>query len=248
MLFKTKTLEDCSLKSLDGEVGKVSDFYFDDQDWTIRYLVADTGAWLSGRLVLISPYALGEAFKDEHHVSINLTKKQIEDSPPLSSDRPVSRQFEADYSEYYGWPSYWTGSAIWGIYPTVMSDPGPWEGPQPSQEEAGDAHLRSIKEVARYRIQATDGEIGHVEDFIVDDKTWTIRYLVVSTRNWWPGKKVLISPQWIERVSWEQSEVFVNLTQEAIKAAPEYTADSLLERDYETSLHGHYDRSGYWVE
>jgi len=248
MLLKTKTIEQCKLKALDGEFGKVSDFYFDDQHWTIRYLVADTGGWITGKQVLISPYALGEAFKKEHLIGVNLTRKQIEDSPSLDSDKPVSRQFEADYSHYYGWPNYWAGSGIWGIYPTVMSDPGPWVEPDPTLEEARDTHLRSTKEVSRYHLHATDGEIGHVDDFIVDDETWAIRYLVVSTHNWWPGKKVLVSPKWIERVSWEEAEVFVNLTREAIKAAPEYTEESFVERDYEVTLYGHYERNGYWLD
>ncbi|MEP6704398.1 MAG: PRC-barrel domain-containing protein, partial [Acidobacteriota bacterium] len=99
-----------------------------------------------------------------------------------------------------------------------------------------------------HHIQGTDGEIGHVEDFVIDDETWAIRYLVIDTRNWWPGKKVLISTKWIESVSWSDSKVFVSLTKEAIKKSPEYTDESLLTRDYENALHGHYDRSGYWVD
>lgn len=247
MLFKTKTLEGHKLHSLDGEIGKVSDFYFDDQYWTIRYLVADTGGWLPGRQVLISPYALGEVIKKDHRISVNLTKKQIEDSPSLSSDKPVSHQFELAYSGYYGWPSYWGGPTTWGTYPTVVRDPGLWSGLSPSPKEAGDAHLRSINEVTQYHIHATDGEIGHVEDFIVDDETWTIRFLVINTRNWWPGKKVLVSPLWIERVSWGESQVFVNLTREAIKASPEYTEETSITRDYEAGLFGHYRFDDYWT-
>jgi hypothetical protein len=102
--------------------------------------------------------------------------------------------------------------------------------------------------VSGYHIQAADGEIGHVEDFIIDDETWTIRYLRINTLNWWPGKKVLISPLWIQRVSWAESKVFVNLSREAIKKSPEYTEDFLLTRDYETALHQHYSRRGYWLD
>ena len=115
-------------------------------------------------------------------------------------------------------------------------------------EKAWDPHLRSTHDVSGYHIQAADGEIGHVEDFIIDDETWAIRYLIVDTRNWWPGKKVLVSPQWIERVSWSESKVFVNLSRETIKQSPEYTEESLLTRDYETGLHRHYNRQGYWVD
>jgi sporulation protein YlmC with PRC-barrel domain len=111
-----------------------------------------------------------------------------------------------------------------------------------------DAHLRSTNPVSGYHVQASDGEIGNVEDFIIDDDTWAIRYLIINTRNWWPGKKVIVSPHWIERVSWNESKVFVNLTRETIKQSPEYTEESLPSRDYEIGLHKHYNRQGYWVE
>jgi hypothetical protein len=101
---------------------------------------------------------------------------------------------------------------------------------------------------AGHRIQARDGEIGDVEDFVIDDDTWAIRYLIVDTGNWWPGKKVLISTPWIERISWELSTVFINLTREAIKQGPEYTEEALITRDYKTRLHRHYNRQGYWAD
>ncbi|MFT5905955.1 MAG: hypothetical protein ACI9E1_001560 [Cryomorphaceae bacterium] len=247
MLFKTKKLELYKLKSLDGEIGKVADFFFDDQHWTIRYLVANTGAWLTKRKVLISPYALGEAFKEEHLISVDLTKEQIEDSPFLDSDKPVSRQFEADYSHYYGSPYYWGGSGVWGMYSTMFGGKVLSDFEQKKDEKTGDLHLRSVNEVSTYHIHAIDGEIGHVEDFIIDDESWTIRYMVVNTRNWWPGKKVLISPAWIERVSWDESEVYLNLTREAIAVAPEYTDEAQMNRDYEVSLYKHYEFKEYWL-
>ena len=247
MLNKAKTLEGYKLDSLDGEIGKVKEFYFDDHYWAIRYLIADTGNWLTGRQVLISPYALVTVRKEEQHIAIDLTQKQIEGSPSLSTDKPVSRQFEETYYGYYGWPMYWGGSYMWGTYPYIMRDREKWS--KSGQGKKGwDSHLRSSHEVSGYHIQAADGEIGHVEDFIIDDETWAIRYLIIDTRNWWPGKKILISPQWIERVSWSESKVFVNLSTETIKQSPEYTEESLLTRDYETGLHRHYDRQGYWIE
>lgn len=248
MLNKATTLKGYKLDSLDGEFGEVREFYFDDHHWTIRYLVANTGSWLTDRQVLISPYALVAAIKAEEHIAVDLTKKQIEDSPSLNSDKPVSRQFEVAYSGYYGWPTYWGGPAALGAFPTPMRDQSLWGAPVQDQKETGDSHLRSTQEVTGYHIHASDGEIGHVEDFIIDDETWAIRYLIVDTRNWWPGKKVLVSPQWIERVSWTESKVFVNLSREAIKQSPEYTEESLLTRDYETGLHRHYQLEGYWDE
>jgi len=247
MLSKSRTLSGYTLHSLDGEIGRVEQFYFDDAHWTIRYLVADTGHWLRGRQVLISPLALTVVLEDEHTIGVNLTKLQIEDSPALESDKPVSRQFEEAYHGYYGWPMYWSGPYTRGSYPYIMRER------QRSQdcghgEKAWDAHLRSTRDAMDHHIQALDGEIGHVDDFVIDDETWAIRYLVVDTRNWWPGKRVLIAPQWIERVSWNTSKVFVNLSRAAIQGAPEFTDAALPTRDYETKLHHHYKREGYWIE
>jgi hypothetical protein len=197
--------------------------------------------------VLISPYALVDVNNEQQNIAVHLTKKQIEDSPSLNSDMPVSRQFEEAYYGYYGWPTYWAASYMWGSYPSIVRDCEKWRA-SIQGEKAWDPHLRSTQEVSGYHIQAADGEIGHVEDFIFDDETWAIRYLIIDTRNLWSGKKVLVSPQWIERVTWSDSKVFVNLSCEAIKQSPEYTEESLLTRDYETRLHRHYNRQGYWVD
>ncbi|MGD0330975.1 MAG: PRC-barrel domain-containing protein [Nitrososphaeria archaeon] len=246
MMLKVKTLKGYKLDSLDGEIGKVKEFYFDDKHWTIRYLVADSGNWLTGRQVLISPYALGAVNKEEQNIAINLTKKQIEDSPPIDSDKPVSRQVEESYYKYYGWPPYWFGPYMWGNYPSIEHNREKWKEFTQAVKK-WNPHLRSTDAVSGYHIQAYDGEIGHVEDFIIDDETWAIRYLIIDTQNWWPGKEVLVSPKWIKRVSWSESKVFVNLTREDIKQSPEYTEDSLT-RDYEIRLHQHYNRQGYWAE
>jgi hypothetical protein len=247
MLYKAQTLIGYVLKGLDGEIGTVKEFYFDDRHWTIRYLIAETGTWLSDRQVLISPYALIDVMKKEQRVTINLTKKQIEDSPAISNDKPVSQQFEDDYYGYFGWPQYYGGPFMWGAYPILPVALG--KSPEPNNhKETWNPCLRSTKAVSDYYIQATDGEIGHVEDFLIDDEAWAIRYMVVDTKNWWPGKKVLVSPQWIDRISWDESKVFMKLSLETIKKSPEYTDNFLLTRDYETKLHTHYNRQGYWVD
>lgn len=247
MLYRAKTLENYKLKGKDGEIGKAKEFYFDDNYWTIRYLVADTGNWLVGRQVLISPYSLIGISDEEENIVVSLTEKQIEECPLLDSDKPVSRQFEESYFDYFKLPAYWNGRYMWGAWPYIMREEQVrLEGKE--EEKSWDPNLRSTKSVTDYRIEATDGEIGHVEDFIIDDETWAIRYLVIDTKNWWGGKKVLISPQWIDRISWDDSKVFVNLTKESIKQSPEYSEDSLLTRDYEDHLHKHYKRKGYWAE
>jgi hypothetical protein len=247
MLSKANTLKGYKLHSLDGDIGKVKEFYFDDRHWTVRYLVADTGNWLTGRQVLISPYALNGVIKSEKHLSVDLTKKQIENSPSLDSHKPVSRQFEDDYYGYYGWPTYWSGSSIWGDYPYIERNRNKW-GEFTKGAKVSDRHLRSTHEVTGYHLQALDGEIGHIEDFIIDDETWAIRYLIINTGNWWPGKQVLVSPHWIERVRWSESKVFFDLSRDTIKESPEYTEESLITREYEIGLHRHYDRPSYWID
>jgi uncharacterized protein YrrD len=236
MLNKAKTLTGYSLQSLDGEIGKVKDFYFDDRYWTIRYLVADTGEWLIGRQVLISPHSLAGVYGSEGSIAVQLTKDQIEHSPSLNRDKPVSRQFEHEYSAFFGSPIYWG-------FPHEAAA-------QAESHEAGKKHddpdLRSTHDVSGHHVEASDGEIGHVEDFLIDDETWAIRYLIVDTKDWLPGKKVLVSPKWIERVSWSEKQVVVDLTRDAIRQAPEYTDGIVVTRDHETALHRHYNRPGYW--
>lgn len=247
MLIKVKTLKGFKLDAIDGEIGKVKEIYFDDKYWAMRYLVADTGGWLTGRLVLISPYALGTIDKEAETIQVSLTKKQIEDSPSLDSERPVSRQFEETYYGYYGWPRYWAGSFMWGQYPYISGYKENLAS-HVEQKNSWDPHLRSSNFVTGHNIQANDGEIGHVEDFIIDDKSWSIRYLVIDTKNWWPGKKVILSPSWIERLSLDKEKVMVNLSKESIKGSPEYSDDLLLTREYESDLYNYYKLNGYWLD
>lgn len=247
MLYKTTTLTNFKLNSLEGEIGKVKEFYFDDRYWTIRYLVADTGTWLTGRQVLISPYALGAVDQQEHNIAIQLTKKRIEEGPSLDNDKPVSRQFEVEFHGYYEFPMYWEGPYRWGFEPYVLRDRDERSEPY-SVDHAWDPNLFSTHDVIGHRVQASDHEIGHIEDFIIDDETWAIRYLVINTMNWLPGKRVLISPKWIERVSWTEMKVFVNLLKETIKEAPEYDDNVPITREYEDKLYQHYNYKGYWVD
>lgn len=247
MMYKAKALKGYKLHGLDGEIGEVREFYFDDHRWTIRYLIAETGNWLADRQVLISPHALTAVNTQEKYICVNLTKKQIEDSPSLANDKPVSRQYEAEYYGYFGYPAYWEGSNMVGVYPYIMRD---LEKRKKSAQakKAWDPHLRSTQDVSGHIIHASDGEIGHVDDFIIDDAAWAIRYLIIATRNLLPGKKVLISPAWIEDIIWESHTVYVNLLCETIRNAPEYNEETLLTRDYETGLHRHYNYQGYWVD
>ncbi len=250
MLRKTKELRGCKLGARDGEIGHIKDFYFDDQTWTVRYLVADTGNWLPHRKVLIAPFAVTGIHSTPHKVlGVSLTRKQIEESPSIEAHKPVSRQFETQYYQYYGWPYYWPGPLLWGpvafpgpALPTELPPPGPASVPTQDQ----DSHLRSVTEIIGYRLQALDHDFGHVEQFIFDDQNWAIRYLVADTRNWWPGKSVLLSPQWISWVSWSELRVYVDLDRETIRRAPEYDPAAPPTREYEEKLFEHYSREPYW--
>lgn len=245
MLHRAKEIQGYPLRARDGEIGKVKEFYFDDQHWVVRYLVVDTGGWLAGRRVLISPHAVSGEIKDA--IPIHLTRQQVEKSPSPESDLPVSRQFERKYYAYYSWPTYWQGPNLWGMAPVPLH--GPIQTTDtPSEEKEGDPHLRSTHGVSAYQIQARDGEIGRVADFIIDDADWSIRYLVVDTATWWPGKKVLIPPTWASSISWHESKVHVDLDRQTIKGAPEYHGNEYVSRDYEENLHRYYNRGGYWVK
>jgi uncharacterized protein YrrD len=237
MLSKAKMLTGYTLRGLDDLFGKVKDFYFDDRAWAIRYLVADTDKWAVGRQILIPPNALIAVNRDDEYISIDLTRKQIEDSPPLRTDKPVSRQFEEAYYGFFGWPIYW------GFEEERAKDEE-----RARRRNRGDRDLRSANAVRGYHIHASDGQVGHVDDFIIDDETWAIRYLIVDTKDWLPGKKVLISPRWIERISWKQKQVFIAHSRDAIQQAPEYRDQLPVTRDYEAALYDHYNSTGYWTD
>jgi hypothetical protein len=254
MLRNAKELCGFTVRAIDGEIGTVDQFYFDDETWAIRYLTVDTGNWLVGRLVLISPISvIGQPDWQSRRLDVSLTKEQVQHSPNLNAHLPVSRQHEIEYLGYYGYPFYWGGSGLWGpaSYPAAMvgfRPPLTEAVPYPEQEKsAADSHLRSAEEVTGYYMEASDGEIGHLNGFVFDDETWAIRYLEVATRNWWPGKKVLVSPAWIERVSWEDSKVYVELSRETIKTGPDYVENKPINREYENRLYLHYGRPPYWL-
>ena len=246
MLKTVSELKGLTMAAADGDVGSVQDLYFDDVSWTVRYLVLDTGVWLPGRQVLISPMSVMGAVEQDR-IPVRLTRDQIEQSPTVEADEPVNRQYELHYSRYYGYPYYWSGPYRWGNtrVPEATAAP-PADAPVELATDEGDPHLRSARDVIGYYIEASDGDLGHVEDFLVDDREWAIRYMVVDTRNWWPGKKVLVSPEWIRSVSWPDSRVHVELTREAIKAAPEFDPSRPVERDYEGRLFEHHRRQQYW--
>lgn len=248
MLRNVNSLVGYAIRATDGDLGKVDEFYFDDQTWTIRYLVAETGTWLSGRKVLLSPAALGEPDWKSETFGANLTMEQVRSSPDLDTAKTVSRQHEVDLSGHYAWPLYW-GSELstGGVFGTVPLGPLGYEKPEAKDlasdpDRHDDPHLRSTRSVAGHHLHATDGDLGQVEDYIIDDETWRVRFLVVNTGSWLPGRSVLISPHWITSVEWGESKVIVDLSREAIKGSPQFDPLQPVSVDYEGNLHDYYGR------
>jgi hypothetical protein len=248
MLRSVQAITGFVLQAEDGDVGRCKDFLLDDTFWTVRYMVADTGKWLPGRRVLISPISLGQPDWTQGRLPVRLTKKQIEEAPGLDEDAPVSRRYEMKYHTYYGYPYYWGGGGVWGEgpYPSLLYTGEKKETESADDQEPEDVHLRSANEVTGYHIHASNGEIGHVEDFILDDETWIVQYMAVDTRNWLPGRKVLVAPAWITSIDWPKNEVTVDLTREAVKGSPEYNPAAPVNREYEAKLYDYYGRPVYW--
>lgn len=244
-----KDLEGYAVSAVDGEIGRVVDFLLDDAHWAVRYLVVEPAESVHGHRVLISPIAFRDVTWETRRFHVALTIDQVRSSPALDTDKPVSRQHEREHNRYYGYPPYWNSGAIWGfgMYPSLLAGAGWTDAPVEQDEPAtGDAHLRSASELRGYHVQGTDDAIGHVADFIADDTTWGIHYLVVDTSNWWFGKKVLVAPQWAHRVSWPTRNVYVDMTREAIKNSPEWDGAAGVNRQYEQRLYDYYGRPVYW--
>jgi uncharacterized protein YrrD len=219
MLFRFGSLTGLPIEATDGEVGRIKDAFFDDHLWAMRYLVVDAGSWLRGRKALIAPIALKRIDWQRNSVQVGLTKQQVKESPDIDTDKPVSRQQEADFLDHYGYPYYWTGPA--------------------------DPHLRSTKDVTGYGLQTSNDSMVDVEDFLFDTVTWAIRYLVVDIRNWLPGKHVVIPQQWITSVAWNDRVVNVDVTRRILQAAPDYESSIEFSSTHETDLYRHYHREGY---
>jgi hypothetical protein len=266
MLRDMKDMEGFAIGATDGTIGQVKDFYFDDEAWVIRYFVVETGTSHSRRRVLVSPMSIGQPDWSAKLLPAAITMDQVKNGPDIDTDKPISRQHEMGYLGYYGYPNYWGGGGLWGagFYPDVLQaglridDPKHANQPRrsllktKSKDKSGeirrknDLHLRSANNVMRYYVHATDGDIGHVQGILVEEKTWAIRYVVVNTSNWWLGHQVIIAPEWIDHIVWEDSKVVVALTRQEMKDAPAYDSEAPLRRDQEKALHAYYAQNGYW--
>jgi uncharacterized protein YrrD len=263
MLRTAKSLEGYELRARDGTIGSVKDIYFDDEKWRVRYLVVATGSWLTGRSVLIAAAALTARDWDKRALVVDLTKEQVRESPSVDTNRPVSRQQEEELHRYYAWPYYWTAPLVSvGYVAPIPPETAPAAAaardssrlPEPGEArrnaaddtsrsaQRGDPHLRSAHAVRGQHIEAADGSIGHVADFLIEDSTWDVRFLLVDTRNWLPGKKVIVSPARIRDIDWLRSTVRIDLTRDAIQSGPEFDESRPVSADYIDRLEAHYGR------
>jgi sporulation protein YlmC with PRC-barrel domain len=237
MLHLMEALKGYKIVGTDGEVGKVDDFFFEQDTWAIRHMVVKTGSWLTGRKVLISPLSVERIDAEAGEVRLSLTREKIEGAPGVGADEPVSRQFERTYYDYYGYPYYWTGPYTWGNWgymPQYATETQRRERSDRDRMESGqtgkDPDLRSFNEVNGYSVEATDGVKGDIEDIIMDDRSWQIRHIIVDTSKWLPSKDVIVPPEKISNIRWEDSTVFVDMTKDELAGLPEFKSlDDIVE-------------------
>jgi hypothetical protein len=258
MLVVIAAFKGNAIEATDGRMGTVSDFLLDDRTWKVRWLVVDTGTWLTGRKVLLHPSAVGKSDYEHRALNVALTTAQVQASPDIRRDQPVSRQVELNLYDYYGWNPVWDGGGYFGaglgigagaVAAPLSAPPFFAAGPRPSGEvllpDEADPHLRSTTELVGYHVHASDGSIGHVENLLVEDATWDIRYLIVDTKNWLPGRHVLISPYAVTAIGWEEKEVRLNAPRERVKSSPAWDPFVMVDQVYEKELHHHYSWPGY---
>jgi hypothetical protein len=255
MLWNSSVLKGFTIAASDGHIGTVSDFLFDDANWRIRWLVVDTGTWLSGRKVLLAPSMLGQLETTGRSFSVELTMQQVKDSPATDADLPVSRQMESSINDYYGWSPYWGNGLFTDSYGYVGATWTETAGqvsapvnknlagnPQSActQQSDSDTHLRSINAVTGYHIHASDGEIGHIEGFLLKDADWSIHYIIVDTKNWWLGKKVLISPRSVRGIDLTSQLVNLNVDHQTVKDSPPYDSSTIIDAAYDDAFLAYY--------
>lgn len=248
MLRRVSELKNYELQAIDGRFGMFSDMLFDDVTWKARWVVADTGGWVSGRQLLIHPAVVGQPDDERRILPVSLTRDKIRASPDLAEHEPVSMQMRSNLQGYYGFESMWTVPAGFN---GDMSSPrgGSLFGEEPSAadyERSGrmenwDPHLRSAAAVNGYHIRAIDGEIGHVESFLVDDEGWDFLYLVIDTRNWWAGDHVLVAPATVTSIDFFSGVINLRVTRDQVKAGRAWQAEAALPKAERPGLYSGYN-------
>jgi hypothetical protein len=252
MLQVISALKGYAIEASDGKIGSAADFLFDGEKWQVRWLVVDTGTWLTERKVLLQPSAIVQTDYEEQKLKVTLTKAQVEGSPDILDHQPVSRRMERELYNYYGWDPLWGGDYLGAGAIAAPLAGEPYFGIALSREDTGaapvaldeDSQLQSSNEVIGYHIQAADGDIGHIENFIIDSATWAIRYLMIDTSNWWMGQHVLMAPHAVQKIEWSDRHMQLDMTRDLVKASPAWDPQKLMDQDYMKQLHGHYGWPG----
>jgi sporulation protein YlmC with PRC-barrel domain len=254
MLRRLEEMLGADIVATDGSIGTLHDVVMDDETWTVRYVAVDTGMWL-GRVVLVSPISIDAPDWQERRIPLRLTRAEIENAPDLLGRPRFTRDEEREFAAYYGYPFYWGGPSLWGWAerPSALSAAPP-AGYLPADALEADAAVAdaittsvySGTDVRGYHIHALDGEIGHVDDFIIDEGTWSARYLQIDTSNWIGGKTVLLATRWVQRIDPADGKIHVEVTKERIESSPEFDPDQPVDRAFEERLHQHYGLPAYW--
>ncbi|MBB4200517.1 hypothetical protein CCR94_02695 [Rhodoblastus sphagnicola] len=250
MLQFASALRGYAIEASDGEIGTLADFLVDDRTWRTRWLVVDTGTWLTGRMVLLHPTSIGRADHGRRELSVALTRAQVEASPELSQHEPVSMQMERHLYDYYGWEPD-TLEYAFGANPIASRFSAPPFFPVASDGDIAlaardcDPHLRSLEAIRGYHMLGPDGALGKVENVVIDDAGWSASYLVADTGRWWSGTQVLVSHHAVKDISWAEREIHVDITRSQVKASPPWSALGDVDKDYEKDLHDHYDWPGH---
>jgi hypothetical protein len=263
MLFAVSGLEGCQVEASDGRVGAVKDFLFDDQNWKIRWMAVDADQWLPGRRVLIPPSAIAPialpakptlpmmSLGQRLELTVRLTRDEIAAGPQSREDEPVTRDMEGLLYDYYGLDPY-SGATHFG--PDVLMPNSEQRIVEATAQREADAQtppvdgghrLHGVVSIKGFAVHASDGDIGHVENLLADESNWEIRYLVVATRSWWPGKIVQLAPYAVKDIDWFDRRINVNVSREQVKSAPEWDPLAMMDKAREDEFHGHFGWPGY---
>jgi hypothetical protein len=248
MLRSLKDLQNYKIHAKDGDLGSVHSFLFDDLSWSLKYLVVDTGKWLPGKKVLISPFDIDDLLWKDKIMNLRLKIDDIENSPSINDKQPVYLQMQEQKRKKLSSTTIIpaVGTPI-PTYVTLNEDLQLNEITKHAEKNNINTHLRSSLEVMGYHMNATDGEIGYLDDIIIEDNlTWKIHYIIIYIGNWLTGKKVIVSPNWIDNIHWENKLIDIDLTKEKVEESPEYNPSEPVNREYETVLYDYYGKPKYW--
>lgn len=195
---------------------------------TVRYLVTDSEAWLATSSVLLAPGVVVGIDRDQQMLQTGLDRALLDRAPGLPRGTPPGREHERRLHDHFGWTPYWDSA-----------------GDDPAGGDR-DEQLLSARHLIGFYAQAVDGAVGHVEDLIVDLQAWQVRYLEIDTRNWVPGRRVLVAPGWLHAIDRPNRTVALDLSRELVRSSPPYDRKAPLDRSLEENLYRHYGRTGYW--